>query len=77
MDVTSIGKWIVLSGLALTAVGALVWVGAKFGLPVGRLPGDITVKGDNSVFYFPLATGLAISVILTVILNVLLWVFKK
>ncbi len=72
-----IGKWIILAGIVLIAVGSLVWVGSKAGLPVGRLPGDISIKGEATSFYFPIATGLVISVILTVVINLLIWIFKK
>jgi hypothetical protein len=43
---------------------------ARFGLPLGRLPGDFSFKGKNFSFYFPLGTSIVISVLLSVILYV-------
>ena len=59
------GKLLVLVGLVITAIGLLV----MFGLPLGRLPGDIAVKRDNFSFYVPITTSIVLSIILTLILN--------
>ena len=58
------GKLIVLIGLGITAVGLLVMLG----VPFGRLPGDISVRRGNVSFYFPLATSIILSILLTLIL---------
>lgn len=50
-------------------LGLLATVGGRFGL--GRLPGDIIIKRENFVFYFPLATGIVISIILSLIARLL------
>jgi cell division protein FtsW (lipid II flippase) len=68
----SIGKLLIAFGLILAAVGLLLLLSDK--IPwLGRLPGDITVKRDNFTFYFPLATCILISVIVSLIL----WFFRK
>jgi DUF2905 family protein len=59
------GKLLVLIGLAVAGIGVLVMLG----LPIGRLPGDITVKRDNFSFYFPITTSIILSVVLTLILT--------
>jgi DUF2905 family protein len=59
------GKLLVLVGLAVAGIGVLVMLG----LPIGRLPGDITVKRDNFSFYFPITTSIILSVVLTLILT--------
>ena len=61
------GKLIVLIGLGITAIGLLVMLG----VPVGRLPGDVTVKRGNFTFYFPLATSIVASILLTLLLSLL------
>ncbi len=67
-----IGKLLIVFGLILAAVGLLLLFSDK--IPwLGRLPGDITVKRDNFTFYFPLATCFLISIILSLIL----WFFRK
>jgi len=54
-------------GLLLVAAGVLV----HFGVPLGRLPGDIVIKRGNSTFYFPIVTCLIVSVVLTVLSMIL------
>jgi hypothetical protein len=62
---------LIVIGLAVTAAGILwPWISK---LPLGRLPGDIRVESASGGFYFPLVTCLVISVIL----SVLLWMFRK
>ena len=58
------GKAIALIGLGITAVGLLMMVG----VPFGRLPGDISVRRGNVSFYFPLASSIILSIVLTLIL---------
>ena len=63
---------LVLVGLAMAAVGVLLWLGPK--VPwLGRLPGDITVERPNFRFYFPLATCIIVSLLLTL----LAWLFRR
>jgi hypothetical protein len=65
---TDLGKVLVVVGGLLVAVGLGVILLGKSHLPLGRLPGDIVYRGKNSVFYFPLATSILLSVVLTVVL---------
>ena len=58
------GKLLVFFGLGIAALGLLVMVG----VPLGRLPGDIVVKRGSFSFYFPLATSIILSILLTLIL---------
>ena len=58
------GKILVVIGLVIAAVGVAV----MFGVPFGRLPGDVVVHRGAFTFYFPLATSVVISVLLTLIL---------
>ena len=67
-----LGKWMVVAGLLIAAVGALLWLGAGKSW-LGRLPGDIHYTRGNFSFYFPLATCLLLSLLLTL----LLWLFRK
>ena len=68
----SLGKGLILIGLLITAVGVLFLYSEKIGW-IGRLPGDITIRRENVTFYFPLATCLLISVLL----SLLIWLFRK
>ena len=57
------GKTLVLIGLAITALGLVVMLG----VPIFRLPGDFVIKRGNFSFYFPLATSIAVSILLTLL----------
>jgi Protein of unknown function (DUF2905) len=69
---TPLGKGLILIGLLITAVGVLFLFSEKIGW-IGRLPGDITIRRGNFTVHVPLATCLVISVIL----SLLIWLFRK
>jgi hypothetical protein len=71
------GKWIFFLGLGIMSLGILIWLGAKIGIPLGKLPGDIRIQKEKYVFYFPLVTSIVLSLFLTVIINLLIWFFRK
>ena len=73
----SIARYLMLGGLVLFIVGGGLYLATKFGIPLGRLPGDIRIEGENGSFYFPLATSILISVLLTIILNVISRLLKR
>ncbi|MEO2064919.1 MAG: DUF2905 domain-containing protein [Desulfurobacteriaceae bacterium] len=76
--VEDLGKLLILTGLFLVVLGALILILSKFGnIPVGKLPGDIVIKRDNFVFYFPLGTSILISLILTLVSFILFLVMRK
>jgi len=65
-DPFNFGKILIVLGLVIALVGLVFMIGTK--VPwLGRLPGDFTWKGKNFTFYFPLATSILISIILTII----------
>ena len=65
---TELGKGLIVAGaLAIVAGLAFVLLGRAH-LPLGRLPGDIVYRGKNTTFYFPLATSILISVVLSAVL---------
>jgi hypothetical protein len=66
----ALGKILILFGIALIVIGFLLLIGEK--IPwVGRLPGDILIKREKFTFYFPLATSIVISIILTLLFTLL------
>ena len=66
----NLGRLLIYAGLALAAVGLLVMLGAKLGLPrLGRLAGDFVYRGKNSVFYFPIVTSILLSIVLTLVFS--------
>jgi hypothetical protein len=66
------GKLLIILGLIITVVGLLVTFAGKIPFP-GKLPGDIMVQKKNFTFYFPLAT----SIILSVLLSLVLYLIRK
>lgn len=70
------GMMLVVAGLSVAAVGAVLLFADKFPF-LGRLPGDIHVEGKQSSFHFPVVTCLIISVILTIVLNVIMRLLRK
>ena len=76
-DAATAGKWIVLVGLGLALLGGLVWLAGRLGLPLGRLPGDISIQNGNFSFYFPCASSIVISLVLTVLVNLVLRLVRR
>jgi len=73
----NLARFLVIGGIVLILIGGGVWLAAKFGIPFGRLPGDIRIEGKNGSFYFPVATSILLSVVLTILLNLILRWIKK
>lgn len=73
----NIARYLMLGGIVLFLIGGGVYLAAKFGLPLGRLPGDIRIEGENGSFYFPLATSILVSVVVTIVLNLIQSFLKK
>jgi hypothetical protein len=67
------GRMLIMIGIVVLVLGAIVSFGEKLPIRFGRLPGDIEIRGKNSVFYFPVVTCL----LLSVILSFLLWLFGR
>jgi len=62
-----VGKLLLFAGLVIAGIGLLMMAG----IPFGRLPGDIVIRKGNGTFYFPLATSILLSIILTLLLALL------
>ena len=73
----SLARFLVIGGIVLILIGGGVYLAAKFGIPFGRLPGDIRIEGKNGSFYFPIVSSILISVILTILLNLIARLLKK
>jgi hypothetical protein len=65
------GRFLVIVGIALAVIGGIVMLLGRTGVPLGRLPGDILYRGKNTTFYFPLASSILISVVLSIVLFLL------
>ena len=62
------GRALIAVGIALVILGLLVTFSAKLPIRLGRLPGDIVIRGKNTTFYFPLVTSLLLSVLLSLVM---------
>ena len=65
---SDLGKLLVLPGAVAIVAGAALMLLGRTNIPLGRLPGDIVYRGKNSTFYFPLATSILVSVVLSVVM---------
>lgn len=78
-----IGRWLIVVGLALAVMGVLLvlaekWpgFGSLFGW-IGKLPGDLSFKREQFSVYIPIATSLVLSILVSVVLYVLSWLFRR
>ena len=62
------GKLLVFLGALLLIIGGVFLLLGKTNLPIGRLPGDIVYRGKNTTFYFPLATSILLSIVLSLVI---------
>jgi DUF2905 family protein len=65
--VAGLGRTLIYVGVIFIVLGLLVSFGGRLPFRIGRLPGDIVIRGKNSVFYFPLMTSLLLSLILSLV----------
>lgn len=73
----SLARTLMLGGIVLFLIGGGMYLASKFGIPLGRLPGDIHIEGQNGSFHFPLTSSILVSVILTILLNVIVRLLRK
>ena len=73
----SIARYLMIGGVILFLVGGGIFLASKFGIPLGRLPGDIRIEGENGSFYFPITSSILVSVVLTIVLNVIVRLLRK
>ena len=62
-----IGKTLIIIGLFIVVLGLIIMFFEKLPFGLGKLPGDIYIKRDNFVFYFPITTSILISIVLSLI----------
>jgi Protein of unknown function (DUF2905) len=67
---TDFGKILIILGAVLVVAGIVLTLLGRMNLPLGRLPGDLVYRGKNTTIYFPLATSILVSVVLSILLYV-------
>jgi len=73
----NVGRYLILGGVILILLGGGFYLAGRLGLPLGRLPGDIRIEGTNGSFYFPVVTSILVSIVLTLLLNIIVRLFHK
>ena len=68
-----VGRLLICAGLVLLILGILITLGERLPIRLGRLPGDLVLRGKHTTFYFPIVTCLIVSVVLTLIS----WLFSR
>lgn len=64
----NVGRTLIILGLMVAALGVVITLGQKLPIRIGRLPGDIVIRGKHGVFYFPIVTSLLVSILLSFVL---------
>ncbi len=79
LDLSSIGKILVLGGIIIAIFGVLLLViSHTVNIPfLGRLPGDIVIRRGGSIIFFPIVTCIVLSVVLTIVVNLVLWLLRR
>ena len=73
----TLARTLMIAGILIFLIGGGIYLAVKFGIPLGRLPGDIRITRENGVFYFPLTSSILVSVVLTILLNLVMRLWRK
>jgi len=73
----SFARILIILGLILVVTGGLIFLLTRLGLPLGHLPGDIRIQTENLTCFIPLATMIIVSVVMTIILNIVVRFFNR
>jgi len=73
----NLARYLMIGGIILFLVGGGIYFATKFGIPLGHLPGDIRIEGENGSFYFPVVSSILVSVVLTILLNLIARIIRK
>lgn len=82
-ETADLGKLLIGLGLLIALIGALLWLADRNpGVShlfswMGKLPGDISIRRENFSFFFPLATSIVLSVVLSLVFYLLSWIFRR
>ena len=74
---SSLAKYLIIIGIVIIITGFFILILMKLGIPIGKFSGDIHIKKEKFAIYFPIVTSIVISVFLTLLINIIFWIFKK
>jgi hypothetical protein len=75
-DLSSLGKLLLLFAVVIGIVGLLLIIMGNVPF-LGKLPGDLVIRRGGSTFFFPIVTCIILSVVLTILINLVLWIFRR
>ncbi len=76
MSFAELGKWLVIAGLGLALLGGVMWLLGRIPF-FGNLPGDIRIQGQNFSCFVPIASMIVLSILATVVLNIIIRIVNK
>ena len=74
---TDMGRLLIIIGLVIAFTGLLILIAVRFFPWLGNLPGDIHIVTQNSRVYIPLATMILVSIVATILLNIIIRIFRR
>lgn len=77
MSIETIGRLTILLGIVLVIAGGIILLVARLGIPLGKLPGDLQIQGENFTCVFPIVTMIIVSILLTVVLNIIIRLINR
>ena len=72
-----VARVLIIIGLIFLVVGGLLYLTGRLGMPLGRLPGDIRIVRGNTTIFFPLGTSILLSLILTILFNIIIRCWRR
>lgn len=77
MSLYTLARFFLVTGVIFLVIGGGLYLAARLGLPLGKLPGDIFIQRGNFTFAFPLVTMCVVSLVLTILLNIIVRFLNK
>lgn len=77
MSLYTLARFFLIIGVICLLIGGGLYVAARLGLPLGKLPGDIFVQRGNFTFAFPIVTMIVVSIVLTIVLNIIVRLINR
>ena len=77
MDLVNIARILTVFGIVVLVTAGILYLISYFDIPLGNLPGDLVIKRDNFTCVIPLISSLVVSVVLTLLINLILSIFRK
>ncbi len=76
MSFIDLGKWLILAGVGLAFLGGVIWLLGHLSF-FGNLPGDIRIQTENVSCFFPLVSMIILSILATIVLNIIIRIINK